>query len=253
MSEIVAGVDGCRGGWIVAVSDAGMSQLDIFRIEALDELFAKYPALKAVAVDMPIGLPERIGPRGRTPERLVRPLLGKRQSSVFSIPARSAVEAAVDPHIPEDQRFRHCCAIARTTPAEGKAVAKQAFGIFPKVVQLDRWLRSNPVHASRVYECHPEVSFWAMNGEQEVHEPKKIKHRLSEVGFRRRQDLLRGQGFDSGAVTPELARRLGAGLDDLTDACAACWTALRIAYGRARSFPDPPERDRYGLPIAIWA
>ena len=50
-----------------------------------------------------------------------------------------------------------------------------------------------------------------------------------------------------------LARQLQAGLDDLMDACAACWTAERIARGDARSFPEPPELDSMGLPIAIWA
>jgi predicted RNase H-like nuclease len=50
-----------------------------------------------------------------------------------------------------------------------------------------------------------------------------------------------------------VARECVAGLDDLVDACAAAWTAARIAQGKAISFPDPPERDAFGLPIAIWA
>lgn len=183
----------------------------------------------------------------------MRPLLGQRQSSVFSIPSRRAVEAVLNSGIPDDEKFRRCCAIARETSAEGKAVAKQAFGIFPKIAALDAWLRANPSLASRVYECHPEVSFWAMNGDCEVPQAKKVKHRLNEEGFRLRQDLLRRHGFDGGIATPALARHLGAGLDDLIDACAACWTARRIGSGRARFFPDPPERDAYGLPIAIWA
>ena len=29
--------------------------------------------------------------------------------------------------------------------------------------------------------------------------------------------------------------------------------AERLARGEARPFPDPPGRDRFGLPIAIWA
>ncbi|WP_246658873.1 DUF429 domain-containing protein [Mesorhizobium sp. J18] len=38
-----------------------------------------------LAVDMPIGLPERTGKGGRGPENLVRLHLDERQSSVFSI------------------------------------------------------------------------------------------------------------------------------------------------------------------------
>jgi predicted RNase H-like nuclease len=42
-------------------------------------------------------------------------------------------------------------------------------------------------------------------------------------------------------------------VSDLIDACAAAWTAIRVARREAVSFPDPPERDAFGLPIAIWA
>lgn len=54
MSDLVAGVDGCRGGWIVALSDVARPDLDIFRIATLDELFARFPDINVVAVDMPI-------------------------------------------------------------------------------------------------------------------------------------------------------------------------------------------------------
>jgi predicted RNase H-like nuclease len=45
----------------------------------------------------------------------------------------------------------------------------------------------------------------------------------------------------------------GAVRDDLLDALACAAIALRIHRGLARPFPDPPERDACGLPMAIWA
>jgi predicted RNase H-like nuclease len=45
----------------------------------------------------------------------------------------------------------------------------------------------------------------------------------------------------------------GAGADDLLDALACAAIARRIHAGQARPFPDPPKRDTFGLPIAIWA
>ena len=42
-------------------------------------------------------------------------------------------------------------------------------------------------------------------------------------------------------------------LDDLLDALACAAVARRIHAGVARPFPDPPERDAFGLPMAIWA
>nr|WP_246594095.1 DUF429 domain-containing protein [Streptomyces auratus] len=40
--------------------------------------------------------------------------------------------------------------------------------------------------------------------------------------------------------------------DDVLDAAAAAWTADRIARGRARPLPNPPERTAGGCPVAIW-
>jgi predicted RNase H-like nuclease len=45
----------------------------------------------------------------------------------------------------------------------------------------------------------------------------------------------------------------GTGPDDLLDALACAAIARRIHAGVARSFPDRFERDRFGLPMAIWA
>jgi predicted RNase H-like nuclease len=45
----------------------------------------------------------------------------------------------------------------------------------------------------------------------------------------------------------------GAGPDDLPDALACATIARRIHAGTARPFPDPRERDAFGLPVAIGA
>jgi predicted RNase H-like nuclease len=209
-------------------------------------------APRIIALDIPIGLPERSGPGGRTAERLVRPLLGGRQSSVFSIPSRRAVYAVRDESVAEPDRFRHACAIARATSDAGKAVAKQAFQIFGKIVEIDCLLRERGNLVGRVFECHPELSFWAMNGRTPLPEPKKVKGAPHGPGIELRRRLLIAQGFEADMLQMSVARECAAGLDDLIDACAAAWTAGRIAQGKAISFPDPPERDAFGLPIAIW-
>jgi predicted RNase H-like nuclease len=250
---LVAGLDGCRGGWVAVLFDGDTANARAERIGALTEMFERASAPQIVAIDMPIGLPERIGPNGRAPERLVRPLLGARQSSVFSIPSRTAVYASLDEAIPEAERYRHCCTVARATSQGAKAVAKQCFHIFPKMVQVDTLLRARSDLVPRVYECHPEVAFWAMNGRVALTEPKKVKSRPYPPGLELRRGLLRAQGFSERAIEAATAKSLKAGPDDLIDACATAWTASRIANRQAMCFPDPPERDAHGLPIAIWA
>lgn len=254
----VAGVDGCKdrrngeGGWVaVIVEPDGTAHAT--RIKALAELFARPLAPDIVAVDMPIGLPDHVEAKGRPPERLVRPRLGRRQSSVFSMPSRTAVYASEDATVPEAERYRHACALARATSTPPRAVAKQGFALFPRIIEIDRWLRETPALQPRVFECHPEVSFWAMNGGMALPEPKKAKNAPFPPGLELRRRLLQAAGFPPDLLSPLKARELRVGQDDLIDACAAAWTAGRIARRAAESFPSPPERDAHGLPIAIWA
>jgi predicted RNase H-like nuclease len=197
---------------------------------------------RLVAVDIPIGLPAHIGPQGRGPERAVRPLLGDRQSSVFAVPSRSAVYA------PD---FGAACRIALETSNPPKKVSKQLFMIAPKIREVDATLRDKPELVGRVFEVHPEVAFWRLNGGRTLPEPKKVKGRPYGPGLALRRDLLARHGF-SRSVTEQDAPA-GAAADDLLDALACAAIARRIVAGTALPFPDPPLRDEFGLPVAIWA
>lgn len=251
MSLPFAGLDGCRGAWIVARWD-GARQLRLVRLAAVADLFAVPDAPAVAAVDMPIGLPERVGAKGRAPERNVRPLLGMRQSSVFSVPSRAAVEAGLGAG-DETERYRAACAAALASSDPPRSVAKQCFHLFPKIGEVDLLLRTRPELRTRLVECHPEVAFWAMNGQRPLDLPKKVKNRPHPSGLDLRIRLLGASGVPTDLLTEQNARALGAGLDDLVDACACVVTAKRINEGNALSFPDPPERDAFGLSIAIVA
>lgn len=246
-----AGIDGCRGGWIVARWD-GAQVLSLARVTHVHDLFDAADPPCITAIDMPIGLPDQTGPKGRTPERCLRPKLGKRQSSVFSVPSRAAVMAGIGPGS-EDERYHAACAAALATSDPPKKVAKQCFHIFPKIAEVDALLRGRPGLADRLVECHPEASFWAMNGQKELSHPKKVKNRPFEDGINERLKLLGASGVPCDLLNAQTARALGAGLDDLIDAAACAVTAKRVAEGKALRFPDPPEADAFGLPVAIVA
>ncbi len=233
------GVDGCPAGWIaVTIAAEG----DLAPCVTITRDFAELTeGATKIAVDMPIGLPERSGRGGRGPEALVRPLIGERQSSVFSVPSRRAVFC-------ED--YREACAAALETSEPPRRVSKQAFHLFPKIRQIDLLLRARPDLATRVFEAHPELGFWRINGEQPLLLPKKVKSRGHPPGLALRRDLLVAAGYPPAFL--ERAPR-GASLDDLLDAAVNALVARRIQAGIARSFPDPPGRDEHGLPVAIWA
>lgn len=248
----VAGVDGCRAGWIAVVRRPGAAPEAAVFARLADLVDALEPQA-VIAVDMPIGLPERVGHGGRGPERLVREKLGARQSSVFSIPSRAAVfaeEAAFTTVEAWHAAHRRASRVARATSEPPRAVSIQAFGIFSKIRELDVLLRARPGLCERVIESHPEAAFWRLNGERAMQTPKKARGSVNPDGMEERKALLAGCGIDRGFL--DAAPPRGAGADDYLDAAAMMLVAGRRACGLALPFPDPPGRDGHGLPIAIW-
>jgi predicted RNase H-like nuclease len=237
----LAGVDGCRAGWLAAFVRAEGGEVRIDLVPRFADIFARPEPPDVVAIDIPIGLPNRSWRGGRAAENAVRPLLGKRQSSVFSVPSRAAVYAA---------DYAEACRIALATCDPPRRISKQLYCIAPKIREVDARLREDPSVAGRVFETHPEVAFWQLNGRRALDEPKKVKQRLHPAGLALRRRLLTDAGFSSAGVSQEPPR--GAAVDDLLDALACAAVARRIHAGLARSFPDPPPYDACGLPMAIW-
>ncbi|NWG71611.1 MAG: DUF429 domain-containing protein [Parvularculaceae bacterium] len=240
MRGVVAGVDGCRGGWIVALWAEDRAALSLAPTFA--EVLDMAAGAAKIAVDMPIGLPDRIGEAGRGCDRAARAVLGGRQSSVFAVPARAAVM---------EQDYRRACAAALARSDPPRKVSKQCFNLFPKIRELDALM--TPALQARVVESHPEVAFWAMNGEAPLDLPKRVKSRPHGPGLELRRDLLRRAGFPVDALDAPTGPRALAGADDLVDAAACAVVARRIARGVARRFPDHPLTDGRGLRMEIWA
>jgi predicted RNase H-like nuclease len=234
-AKLVAGVDGCPAGWIVALWD-GAGQLT----SQLCASFADVMALPAevIAVDMPIGLPER---SGRPPEREVRARLGQRQSSVFAVPSERAIYCA---------DYREACAVNLRHSDPPKKVSKQCFHLFPKMREIDSLIA--PHDQSRIFESHPELAFWVMNGETSLALPKKVKGQPYPPGLDLRRELLRKNGLPVDSLGPEYRRR-DVGPDDLLDACACTFVAWRILNRRSIRFPADPPLNAKGLRMEINA
>ncbi len=168
----IAGVDGCRAGWMTVWRETRDGSFGLRIFPNLVALEAALPELQALAIDMPIGLPDSIQGPGRAAEKAVRPLLGARQSSVFSIPARAAVEAA---------DYGKACREALAASDPPRKVSKQGFQLFPKILELDRFLQERPGCADRVIETHPEVVFRRIKGEPLAHPKKLAEGRLERL------------------------------------------------------------------------
>jgi predicted RNase H-like nuclease len=238
----LAGVDGCRAGWLVALTRPQANAVRLRVIARFAEIMTLPESPAVIAVDIPIGLPERVGRGGRAAESAVRPLLGARQSSLFSVPARAALAK---------DDYREACAIALSTSDPPRKISRQLFMLAAKIREVDACLRREPSAVARVYEVHPELAFWRLNGNQALHEPKKVKGCSYPPGLALRRRLLVANGMPLAAVNGNAPA--GAAPDDVLDALACATIAQRIHMDQAQPFPDPPERDAFGLPMAIWA
>lgn len=205
---------------------------------AFSEIVASNAAI--ISVDMPIGLPDRLEGRGRACEVEARARLGPRQSSVFATPSRSAV-MEVD--------YRAACDASLKTSDPPRKVSKQAYNLFPKIREIDALWR--PGMESRIYETHPELAFWALNDGAPMTLPKKIKSRPNPDGLEERRTALSKVGFSREFLTPTERLPGRAGADDLLDAAVCAWSASRIARGSEARFPETPEFDGFGRPMAI--
>ena len=226
----VLGVDACPGGWVGVVIDPER-RASVFvapDITGLVDLVRERHDVSVVAVDIPIGLPDT---RGRQADAEARRALVGKASSVFSTPVRAAVEAATY----EEARAVNLAATGGRT-----SVSAQAYALSEKVLQVDAWVRGRP--GARVIEVHPEVSFARMAG------APLLARKKDADGVRARREALAAHGI----AAPTWFRGAGFGEDDLLDACAVAWTAVRHALGVSESYPDVPEVFSDGIPAAIW-
>ncbi len=242
------GVDGCRSGWFSVGFDSHCGyELKVF--PAFSELIDYYRDAKLVLVDIPIGLME--GPGGRECDQEARDRLRPlRSSSVFTAPTRQTVEqAASSPGNYDWAKTVEQCATKTEGNPQGKGLSRQAFGIAPKIAEVDRLLRSRDSKATPcVREVHPEVCFWAMNGQKAMKSNKK-----EDEGEAERLRVLERYESRTRVIYGEACRRFvggGVGKDDILDALVAAVTA-RCGFGRPKTIPDCPPKDCKGLPMEM--
>ncbi len=237
----VAGVDGCRAGWLVVLLRATMENGAGLRypldVEGLwvsphfaDVLLKTYNC-KMVCVDIPIGLSDGAEPRAC--DVAARRLLGRRAASIFTPPARPCLPA---------RSYRDASeAHLRCT---GKRLSKQSFLIMDKIRQVDELV--TPAMQERIREIHPEVIFHVLNENRPAeHSKKTVAGRNERIG------LLSGIFPTAAEIVNRTRRAREVAPDDVLDALAAGWAAAQAIIGQATTLPERPEYDARGLRMEI--
>ena len=232
---IVAGIDGCRGGWVCAGWDG-----ERWTLRCQPDLESILPLLKphaTVCIDIPIGLSSD---GFRACDQAARKLLGRRSSSVFPVPPRLALASLSYEEINRASRA-HC----------GKGVSKQAFYLLPKIREAEALLRLSDHHALDWLETHPELCFSGLNGGAPMEESKK-----TDAGYRERRRIL--ARHIPVRTVDRLLRSLMTSVprarcarDDMLDALV-CGVVARFDASARDCLPqDEREFDELGLPMRI--
>jgi predicted RNase H-like nuclease len=245
------GVDGCRGGWVVAGVDGDLSgSVHFSLVDDLADLFRLARLGRAsIVIDIPIGLPAH---GVRACDVAARRFLARPHApSVFNAPARAALAAVgvrpLPPGRDRERAYRQACRL--NEHASGLRLSRQSFHLLPRIAEVDR--RISPSLQTRVHEGHPEVVFQILAGRR-LHTRKRTPAGLSE-----RLGLLNAAGlmFEVPAVRERLGRDAVAA-DDVVDAAACAVAARRVTEGDALILPrrlDERVRDPRRLRMEIVA
>jgi len=233
---LVAGVDGCRAGWVVAVAEVTADGPVVRSVDVeptLGPLLGRVAGgeVQVVALDMPVGL-SADGPREA--DRAARAALGQRRSSVFPAPVR-AVLGATD----------HADAVARSRAACGAGIPVQAWHLVPKVREVDDLLRgAAPDVRSAVRESHPELAF-SLLGDGPCTHPKR-----TPAG--RRERLARLRPWVPDRWTTPSRTPAGAARDDVLDALVLAVRAAQWLGPGPAAVVLGDGTDEHGLRMQVW-
>ena len=255
----IAGVDGCKGGWIAVYEETGSGELEC-RVEKTFSEVMKRRELDAVAVDMPIGL---WAGGGRACDKAAREVLGKRHRSIFPAPAADVLdlfpkmtsESFRNMTLPERERdYNRAKTVNRDRT--GKALNRQSFNLVPKIAEVRSYLLGlGAEERGRVHEVHPEVSFAALSAQKGGDRPFAPMHhrKVAVQGLLERRDLLAGEFGETLDALEAKARCCegDAAPDDFYDAVACLWTAWRVHKKECSALPSNARCDANGLPMRI--
>jgi predicted RNase H-like nuclease len=231
LNVIAGGSDACRRGWITTWLD--------HRLQLHVELFASAKSLvndsrlDLLSVDVPTGLVDS-GTRQADDDAMT--LLGRRSCTVFPAVLRPVAAAATS----------HAHAVVMTRALTGRGISAQAWCCVPKIMSFDQAITA--ADQTRIFECHPELSFAAWNGTPLVNSKKTPGGRHD-----RRKLVDAWLGTAAFAAVRAMFLRSHVADDDILDSLAALWSSRRIARGIANRIPGGISQvDSRGLTISMW-
>lgn len=231
---MIAGIDGCKGGWLVAKSQNWPCRQVPF-LEVCESIIAALQFTEGcdrVVIDIPIGIPSE--GHIRLCDLEAKELLGPQGSSVFLTPPRGTLRART----PEE--FQELHKLYRKSGA-----GLPVWGFLAKLKEVDKAM--TPDLQDRIIEFHPELAWRRASG-------KTLDSKRTEKGLNQRKRILSKE-------VPELdgmlrwKQKLGraAAVDDILDALMGLSVAQDILDHRASKLPEgSADTDKRGVRTEIW-
>ena len=232
------GVDWAIKGWFaIGFDEAGDYDMAHGSFRSIVD---RYSSASMILVDIPIGIP-RGQMEGRLCDQAARETLGPRfSSSVFRVATREAMQDRMVKGLTRAQAHER-----EAIRTGGPGINSQSWGIIPQIAEVDEVMPAMSEGQQRIREVHPEVCFWALNG----NEPMPCA-KTTLKGYYDRLKILRTfeQRTDEiveSALPFTCDNRAAA--DDILDALAAAVTA-RLGYpDKLKTLPETPPKDEHGL------
>jgi 8-oxo-dGTP diphosphatase len=228
----VGGIDGCKGGWLIARHVKGNYDLELY--ENFASLIAQNNHLERILIDIPIGLSSINF--NRTIDSKMRRELRNRHSTVFNAPCRPAV------YEPDA-----CRAKMLNIQIENKSLSVQSLLIRDKIKEVDEYLCENK-NKNRIVESHPELCFKYLNNS--IVQSKKA----NATGIHERLEIFRTYDpalvelYDS--AQKEIKRKY-AKRDDIVDALCLCLVNKLGGKNELYYLEDNNRIDEKGIKIRI--
>jgi predicted RNase H-like nuclease len=226
--QILAGVEPCAGGWLVApgnLQGITLAPQPAYVLESLADVLDYRPSFSVLALHAPVGLTDGPDER-RACDVSAKGLLGQRRGAALAAPSRKLLDARtfeeakqIDPSL-DIVRWR---ALPKATEA---------------IREVQSWRQRN------VWEVNPELAFQQMNEGAQLRYGRRSVH-----GMQERRALLAARLPGSERVLAERPPKVREA--KLLDALADLWTARRIMARAITRLADPPVWDADGVRMDI--
>lgn len=235
-SPALAGIDGCRGGWML-VKHSGGKYFATFHT-SITSIFELNTDIALALIDIPIGLSS--AQNKRTLDSTFRRMLSANKSSVFNAPCREAVYA----HSFEKAREANI-------EVEGKSLSVQSLNIMKKIREVDEYIIKNSNSSVELMESHPEFAFMCLSPSKKMLQTKKS----TKEGIQERLQLLSQweKSFTNLYETALAAtKRTQVKPDDILDAMCLCLcNVLAHSSHRLAIVQDEHKVDSKGIEMKV--